>query len=158
MHEVLTDAFATGFIIHYVSSLTRQSAMDKFDDATKVSFFPALSYFSFLTLTTQQELSQFIEQEQAQARVQESIHKMTSMCWDKYVYFSRIFRPLLSLTSPAISQVRDRNTLEPLLSLRRVLPLALRRPFPRLESQTRSTDSGTEKRGWWRTIIYIDID
>jgi len=41
--------------------------MDKFDDATK------------------QELSQFIEQEQAQARVQESIHKMTSMCWDKCV-------------------------------------------------------------------------
>jgi import inner membrane translocase subunit TIM8 len=33
----------------------------------------------------QKDLSQFIEQEQAQARVQESIHKMTSVCWDKYV-------------------------------------------------------------------------
>jgi len=34
---------------------------------------------------TKQELSSFIEKEQAQARVQESIHKMTSMCWDKCV-------------------------------------------------------------------------
>jgi len=37
MHEVLTEAFLpTRFIIHDASSLTRQSAMDKFDDATKV--------------------------------------------------------------------------------------------------------------------------
>jgi len=34
---------------------------------------------------TRQELSSFIEKEQAQARVQDSIHKMTSMCWDKCV-------------------------------------------------------------------------
>lgn len=37
------------------------------------------------SLPLQKELAQFIEQEQAQARVQESVHKMTSMCWDKCV-------------------------------------------------------------------------
>lgn len=60
--------------------------MDKFDDATKVSAFVSARSLPRLT-PSQQELSQFIEQEQAQARVQESIHKMTSMCWDKCVCF-----------------------------------------------------------------------
>ena len=43
----------------------------------------------------QHEISQFIDQEQAQARVQESIHKMTSMCWDKCVLcdFHVLFLP-----------------------------------------------------------------
>ena len=38
----------------------------------------------------QKELEQFIETEQAQARVQTQIHNLTSLCWDKCV-----FSPLL---------------------------------------------------------------
>ena len=60
--------------------------MDKFDDATKVSLsIPHAPLAQLTPSVPQQELSQFIEQEQAQARVQESIHKMTGMCWDKSV-------------------------------------------------------------------------
>ncbi|KAF9821901.1 hypothetical protein IEO21_00331 [Rhodonia placenta] len=40
---------------------------DKFDDAT------------------QKELANFVEAEQAQARLHSSIHMLTSMCWDKCV-------------------------------------------------------------------------
>ncbi|KDQ63832.1 hypothetical protein JAAARDRAFT_189362 [Jaapia argillacea MUCL 33604] len=35
--------------------------------------------------TTQKELATFLEQEQRQARLQESIHSYTSMCWDKCI-------------------------------------------------------------------------
>ncbi|KAK4055722.1 Mitochondrial import inner membrane translocase subunit tim8 [Microbotryomycetes sp. JL201] len=34
---------------------------------------------------TQRELQQFLEQEQAKARLQTSIHTFTDMCWDKCV-------------------------------------------------------------------------
>ncbi|PCH33505.1 hypothetical protein WOLCODRAFT_93600 [Wolfiporia cocos MD-104 SS10] len=34
---------------------------------------------------TQKELSQFVETEQAQARLHQSIHTFTSMCWDKCI-------------------------------------------------------------------------
>jgi len=34
---------------------------------------------------TRRELSKFVESEQAQARVQDSIHRLTSMCWDKCI-------------------------------------------------------------------------
>jgi len=34
---------------------------------------------------TQKELATFLEREQAQARVQSSIHNFTSMCWDKCI-------------------------------------------------------------------------
>jgi len=40
---------------------------DRFDDAT------------------QKELQSFLEREQAQARLQQSIHTFTSMCWDKCI-------------------------------------------------------------------------
>ncbi|KAI0757159.1 Tim10/DDP family zinc finger-domain-containing protein [Daedaleopsis nitida] len=35
--------------------------------------------------SSQKELEQFIETEQAQARVQSQIHNLTSLCWDKCV-------------------------------------------------------------------------
>lgn len=41
---------------------------------------------TFLTICSQKELATFVETEQAQARVQQSVHKLTSMCWDKYVH------------------------------------------------------------------------
>ncbi|KAH7107014.1 Tim10/DDP family zinc finger-domain-containing protein [Auriculariales sp. MPI-PUGE-AT-0066] len=34
---------------------------------------------------TQKELAQFLEREQAQARVQSTIQTMTEMCWDKCI-------------------------------------------------------------------------
>ncbi|TFK40969.1 Tim10/DDP family zinc finger-domain-containing protein [Crucibulum laeve] len=34
---------------------------------------------------TQKELATFLEREQAQARLQTSIHNFTSMCWDKCI-------------------------------------------------------------------------
>ncbi|EIM83362.1 uncharacterized protein STEHIDRAFT_159947 [Stereum hirsutum FP-91666 SS1] len=34
---------------------------------------------------TQKELQTFLDREQAQARVQQSIHTFTSMCWDKCI-------------------------------------------------------------------------
>ncbi|KAH9944524.1 uncharacterized protein BXZ73DRAFT_97009 [Epithele typhae] len=37
--------------------------------------------------TTKKELQTFLEAEQAQQRVQENIHSLTNMCWDKYVVF-----------------------------------------------------------------------
>jgi len=40
---------------------------DRFDDAT------------------QKELQSFLDREQAQARLQQSIHTFTSMCWDKCI-------------------------------------------------------------------------
>ncbi|KAI0047801.1 hypothetical protein FA95DRAFT_1491972, partial [Auriscalpium vulgare] len=33
----------------------------------------------------QKELQTFLDREQAQARVQQSIHNLTSMCWDKCI-------------------------------------------------------------------------
>jgi len=91
-----------------------------------------------------QELSQFIEQEQTQARVQESIHKMTSMCWDKYASLqSSVYPPRLTRKK---RQVRDWHSLHPFLSLRRVLSLLLRRPLPRHEPQTCPTHPRTEER------------
>lgn len=44
--------------------------------------------FAMLTPRPQilkKELATFIENEQAQARVHQSIHSLTSMCWDKCV-------------------------------------------------------------------------
>ncbi|KAI0094605.1 Tim10/DDP family zinc finger-domain-containing protein [Irpex rosettiformis] len=41
--------------------------MDQFDEATK------------------KELATFVDHEQAQARVNASIHKFTDMCWDKCI-------------------------------------------------------------------------
>ncbi|ORY91655.1 mitochondrial import inner membrane translocase subunit TIM8 [Leucosporidium creatinivorum] len=38
-----------------------------------------------LDLATQRELATFIEQEQTKAKLQATIHDMTSMCWDKCV-------------------------------------------------------------------------
>ncbi|KAI0762829.1 Tim10/DDP family zinc finger-domain-containing protein [Fomes fomentarius] len=38
-----------------------------------------------LDAASQKELEQFIETEQAQARVQSQIHNLTSLCWDKCV-------------------------------------------------------------------------
>ncbi|ETW87459.1 mitochondrial import inner membrane translocase [Heterobasidion irregulare TC 32-1] len=35
--------------------------------------------------STQKELQTFLDREQAQARVQQSIHSFTSMCWDKCI-------------------------------------------------------------------------
>ncbi|KAF9457096.1 Tim10/DDP family zinc finger-domain-containing protein [Collybia nuda] len=35
--------------------------------------------------TTQKELSNFLEKEQAQARLHTSIHKFTGLCWDKCI-------------------------------------------------------------------------
>jgi import inner membrane translocase subunit TIM8 len=34
---------------------------------------------------SQRELAQFIEQENAKARVQQSVHTLTDMCWDKCI-------------------------------------------------------------------------
>ncbi|OJA11743.1 hypothetical protein AZE42_02930 [Rhizopogon vesiculosus] len=34
---------------------------------------------------TQKELSTFLEREQAQARINATVHTLTSMCWDKCV-------------------------------------------------------------------------
>ncbi|KAJ3557439.1 hypothetical protein NP233_g11741 [Leucocoprinus birnbaumii] len=34
---------------------------------------------------TQQELARFIEQEQENAKIQSSIHQLTSTCWDKCI-------------------------------------------------------------------------
>ncbi|KAG1773123.1 Tim10/DDP family zinc finger-domain-containing protein [Suillus occidentalis] len=34
---------------------------------------------------TQKELTTFLEREQAQARVNSTVHNLTSMCWDKCV-------------------------------------------------------------------------
>ncbi|KAI0785984.1 Tim10/DDP family zinc finger-domain-containing protein [Abortiporus biennis] len=34
---------------------------------------------------SQKELSKFLENEQAQARVQSTIHQLTSTCWDKCI-------------------------------------------------------------------------
>ncbi|PIL32129.1 transporter [Ganoderma sinense ZZ0214-1] len=38
-----------------------------------------------LDAASQKELEQFLETEQAQARVQTQIHTLTSLCWDKCV-------------------------------------------------------------------------
>ncbi|KAG1801400.1 Tim10/DDP family zinc finger-domain-containing protein [Suillus plorans] len=34
---------------------------------------------------TQKELTTFLEREQAQARINSTVHNLTSMCWDKCV-------------------------------------------------------------------------
>ncbi|KAG1826167.1 Tim10/DDP family zinc finger-domain-containing protein [Suillus subaureus] len=34
---------------------------------------------------TQKELATFLEREQAQARINSTVHNLTSMCWDKCV-------------------------------------------------------------------------
>jgi len=65
--------------------------------------------FEFLMLTLfftlQKELQSFLDREQAQARVQQSIHTFTSMCWDKCVTFSPLFLapPLLKFVRPDIT-------------------------------------------------------
>ena len=63
---------------------------DRFDDATQVLFLTTLELLIVLTFVLftlyQKELQAFLDREQAQARVQQSIHTFTSMCWDKYVF------------------------------------------------------------------------
>ncbi len=58
-----------------------------------------------LFFTLQKELQSFLDREQAQARVQQSIHTFTSMCWDKCVTFSPLFLapPLLKFVRPDIT-------------------------------------------------------
>ena len=62
---------------------------DRFDDATQVCRSCHLFLFkgdsNMPQQTLQKELQAFLEREQAQARVQQSIHTFTSMCWDKCV-------------------------------------------------------------------------
>lgn len=41
---------------------------------------------AFADWQTQKELSTFVENEQAQQRLNSSIHTFTDMCWDKCVY------------------------------------------------------------------------
>lgn len=58
--------------------------------------------FGILILTLlftplQKELQTFLEREQAQARVQQSIHTFTSMCWDKYVLSLNFDRPDITI-------------------------------------------------------------
>lgn len=57
----------------------------RFDEATQVRPKFICTLFLYLSLFTfsKRELATFIEQEQAQARVQQSIHKFTALCWDK---------------------------------------------------------------------------
>lgn len=57
---------------------------DKFDDATQVS--PLLTIPRRILTSVQKEIQTFLEQEQAHSRVQTAVHKLTGMCWDKYVY------------------------------------------------------------------------
>jgi Tim10/DDP family zinc finger len=71
---------------------------DRFDDATQVrNFYLFLSYIFPLNnkIMLQKELQAFLEREQAQARVQQSIHTFTSMCWDKCVLFNCVFFDIL---------------------------------------------------------------
>lgn len=58
-----------------------------FDEATRVRCF-VLSFNIHLKhrFSLQKELETFMDNERAQARVHSSIHNMTSMCWDKYVF------------------------------------------------------------------------
>ena len=54
----------------------------KFDEATQVRF-PA-PHTPCVSLTSpQKELATFLEREQAQARINSTVHSLTSMCWDK---------------------------------------------------------------------------
>lgn len=73
---------------------------DRFDDATQVrspqSFFNLNSNDAESRL--QKELQTFLEREQAQARVQQSIHTFTSMCWDKCVLNLFLFPSRIQLT------------------------------------------------------------
>lgn len=53
-------------------------SMDKLDDASK------------------KELSEFINRESSNARLQTTIHELTSMCWDKSVLFAIEFMHVLT--------------------------------------------------------------
>ncbi len=70
---------------------------DKFDDATKVCSDCGLADPPCSPFCLQKELETFIENEQAQQRMNSSIHMFTSMCWDKYGAFTR--NDLLSCSS-----------------------------------------------------------
>ena len=48
----------------------------------------------------QKELEQFLETEQAQARVQNQIHTLTSLCWDKCVFPPLLLAPSGSQSFP----------------------------------------------------------
>jgi hypothetical protein len=98
---------------------------DRFDDATQVRAHPAhfLSSSSDV-LCSQKELQSFLDREQAQARVQQSIHTFTSMCWDKCV-----FRRSSSTSTLYMSFVQMHHwyALDAILSGRRELLGQLRR-------------------------------
>ena len=89
MHEVLTEAFVHRprriqphtLICHHGQQIRRRDPGNLLSTLLNTS----------PTHPPQKELSQFIEQEQSHARVQESIHKMTSMCWDKCLNFTPTF-------------------------------------------------------------------
>ncbi|KAF7729544.1 Mitochondrial import inner membrane translocase subunit tim8 [Apophysomyces ossiformis] len=38
------------------------------------------------TESERRELSQFFESENAKARIQETVHRLTDMCWDKCIF------------------------------------------------------------------------
>jgi mitochondrial import inner membrane translocase subunit TIM8 len=60
----------------------------KFDEATQAcSLSLLLLLLHLFNSHIQRELATFIEKEQAQARVQDAVHKLTSMCWDKCAQF-----------------------------------------------------------------------
>lgn len=60
--------------------------MDQFDEATRVRTVRLFQHTNSSDHPAEQkELSTFIDNEQAQARVNSSIQTFTSMCWDKWV-------------------------------------------------------------------------
>jgi len=75
---------------------------DRFDDATQVRVYLVLvvSNPNRSPPMLQKELQSFLEREQAQARLQQSIHTFTSMCWDKCVLSQIILPTPLLLTHP----------------------------------------------------------
>jgi hypothetical protein len=57
----------------------------KFDEATQACPFISFKFAVPVSksVASQKELAAFLDREQAQARVQSTIHMLTSMCWDK---------------------------------------------------------------------------
>ncbi|KAI0067915.1 hypothetical protein BV25DRAFT_1847290 [Artomyces pyxidatus] len=58
---------------------------EQFDEATQVRTLPFYPPNPTNRPDRQRELQGFMEREQAQARMQQSIHNFTSMCWDKCI-------------------------------------------------------------------------
>jgi mitochondrial import inner membrane translocase subunit TIM8 len=59
-------------------------------------FLLGILMLTLLFTPLQKELQTFLEREQAQARVQQSIHTFTSMCWDKCVLLTSCPFPILT--------------------------------------------------------------